>query len=654
MNFQGSSKKSVLSAFGLVLAVLALPGIASAAPAFAPAENFGAGSLPRGVAAGDFNEDGRKDLAVSVGGENRIQVMLGTARGGLRTLSRTFSTGSSPYGAAVADLNGDGHLDLAVPNRNSNSVSILIGDGSGGFTTQLVTPATGTNPVSIVAADFDRDGDKDLAVANSNSSNATVLINAGNATFSTSSTFTAPGSPNSITSADYNQDGNPDLAIGSFGGGGITILLGHGSGGFSFASAPVPGSGTDVYGITSGDFNDDGRPDLASANWTSNIARVYLGQGNGLFSSGVAYPTAGTPRAITSTDLDDDGKLDLALAADGSGAGITVLMGNGDGSFDASMPTVPSGASPSTLTATDLDQDGFPDIVSVSLGGSNISVLRNSGQASASPTALDFPETALKTVSDAQVLEITNQGAATLHIDGFGFTGAASGDFFVGSDTCRGSILSGETCEVRVRFSPSQTGARGASLVIEGRTATPTTIALSGTGGSLPAGPTGPTGSTGVTGPIGPTGVTGSTGTSGSTGPSGATGPSGPTGATGATGPSYGETIPRITRLSKGKVKLATSGKVKVLKVTCPKAACVVTRLQATVQSPGKKPTNAKAKLSPAAIGADGSSVLTVQTPKKATRAVRKAKRGSVKVTISVTSETGARLTRGIVRVNLR
>lgn len=630
MSLQGCLRFIVPSIF-VTAAMVVGPGSAAAVPFFAPAENFTAGSLPRGAATGDFNEDGRVDLAVSVGGENRVQVMLGTHDGSLRSLPGNNPTGSSPYPPAAADLDGDGHLDLAVPNRISHTASILIGDGSGGFTTLPGAPGTGTNPTSIVAADFTGDRTNDLAVANSNSTNVTILIGAGDGTFAAAPNLSTSGSPSSIVAADFNQDDDIDLAVGRFSGGGVSVFLGNGDGTFTSSASPA-GTGSDVYALTTADFNDDGRADLATANWTSHLTRVLLGDGTGQFAAPTSYPTISVPRSVTSADFDENGDLDLAVVGDG---GVTVLVGNGDGTFGGSVPSMSAGSGPNNVVGVDLAGNGFPDVFVTNLGSGNVSLLRNSPSLTAAPAGLDFPETPMGTVSQPQVVTLGNEGSAPLQVSGFRFTGANAGDFFVGSDDCRGEIEGGGTCEVRIRFSPSAIGARTASLEIAGNTSASVSVTVTGTGGALPTGPTGATGdpgSTGATGPVGPTG---------STGP------------TGATGPKWRGAMPRISRLAKRRVRLNRSGMVRVLRITCPVASCSVTRLRADVRSAGRS-VRANAKLNPALIRSGGSTALNVRVPKGMVRRIRNGSGGLVTVTVTVTSDTGARLTRGIVRVGLR
>src|SRR5437660_602028 len=97
---------------------------------FAPATNFAVGSSPASVAVGDFNGDGKQDLAVENKGSNNVSILLGTGTGSFAAATN-YAVGSQPVLVAVGDFNGDGIQDLVVANASSNNVSILLGTGTG-------------------------------------------------------------------------------------------------------------------------------------------------------------------------------------------------------------------------------------------------------------------------------------------------------------------------------------------------------------------------------------------------------------------------------------------------------------------------------------------------------------------------------------------
>src|SRR5712691_1503412 len=123
---------------------------------FSHAMNFGAGSGPYSVAIGDFNGDGKPDLAVANANSNTVSILLGVGTGSFSPAA-DFAVRTAPLFVAIGDLNGDVKLDLAVANANSNTVSILLGDGTGSFS-PAADFAVGTFPVSVAIGDLNADG----------------------------------------------------------------------------------------------------------------------------------------------------------------------------------------------------------------------------------------------------------------------------------------------------------------------------------------------------------------------------------------------------------------------------------------------------------------------------------------------------------------
>ncbi len=238
---------------------------------FAAAANFGAGSGPNSVAVGDFNGDGKQDLAVVNFVSNNVSILLGDGAGNF-SAPTNFGAGSYPRSVAVGDFNGDGKQDLAVADYDyySGNVSVLLGDGTGNFSAAS-NFGVGHQPDSVAVGDFNGDGKQDLAVAN-NSSDSSILLGDGTGNFSVASL--GVGSAGwSIAVADFNGDGKEDLAVANRFAGYLAILLGDGTGNFSAASKF--GVGYDPSSVAVGDFNGDGRQDLAVANFDSNNVSIF-------------------------------------------------------------------------------------------------------------------------------------------------------------------------------------------------------------------------------------------------------------------------------------------------------------------------------------------------------------------------------------------
>ena len=211
-------------------------------------------------------------------------------------------------------------------------------------------------------------------------------------TFLSAPNYATGNSPIAIAVADFNGDGRPDLAVANNRDGTVSVLLANADG--TFQAAHNYGAGTAPKSVVAGDFNGDGRMDLAVANAMTNNVSVLIGNGNGTFQTAVNYAAGSTPQAVVSADFNGDGKLDLAVANQSSGAGpkVSVLIGNGDGSF---RPLVGYPAkNPSAIAVGDMNGDGVPDLV-VGNNSANLQVLLGKGDGTFLPPILcAFPSIA--------------------------------------------------------------------------------------------------------------------------------------------------------------------------------------------------------------------------------------------------------------------
>lgn len=392
-----SLKHARAAAFAVFLAAYGfVPDAAGLAQAlsFGKATNYTVGTNPVFAVAGDFNNDGKVDLAVVNNITNQVSILLGDGTGGFTIPFASFPVGKSPLGAAAGDFDGDGNLDLAVANfGNPNAkppipgnLTILLGNGDGTFTEAAGSPITvGTGPISIAVGDFNGNLKNDLAVANHGSDNVSIFLGNGDGTFTeaTGSPITVGKQPVSIAVGQFNtgDDLNLDLAVANFVGNSVSILLGDGSGGFSVAPKcdinliDICTVGTEPVSIVTGDFNNDGFDDLAVANEVTKNVSILLGNAvttAGLFKAAKNFNLVKIPVSLTVADFNGDGALDLA-AAHFPGKQLSVILGNGDGTF-GTPKTFKTVAGQFAITNGYFDGDTKPDLAVIN---GKVSVLLN-------------------------------------------------------------------------------------------------------------------------------------------------------------------------------------------------------------------------------------------------------------------------------------
>ncbi len=362
-------------------AILLLATGAHAQFSAAPGSPFAVGSMPRSVAAADFNADGKLDLVTANFGANTVTVLLGNGSGGFSAAHGSpFAVGSMPSSVAVGDLNGDGNPDLVIANFGANTITVLLGNGSGGFTAASGSPfAVGANPQSAAIGDFNGDGNLDIVTANSGDNTVTVLLGNGSGGFmaAAGSPFAVGTNPQAVVIGDINRDGKPDIVTANSGDNSVTVLLGNGSGQFT----PDPGNpfaaGANPQSVALGDLNGDGNPDIVTANAGDNTVNALLGDGTGNFAPGAHIAVGSKPWSVALKDFNGDGVLDFATANSGDNT-VTVLLGNGSGGFTAAAGSpFAVGATPPGLALGDFNGDGQLDFAAPDLGGNTVTVLLN-------------------------------------------------------------------------------------------------------------------------------------------------------------------------------------------------------------------------------------------------------------------------------------
>ena len=343
---------------------------------FAAPKNIDVGHNAFSIIAEDFNHDGILDLAVSGYVSNRVSVLNGDGRGNF-VLSPISVAGAVPYHIIAKDFNGDGFPDLVVPNTATNNITLYLGSNTGTL--------TGIKPNAVVVGDFNGDGKLDLATANQGSNNLSIMLGKGEGAFTTTATYAVGTKPAFIALGDFNNDKKIDIAVtnlgsGTLNGGSVSILLGDGAG--KFTKQPDIRVGSQPYTITTGDFNRDGKIDLAVTDvHSTNIEpNVYIlnGNGTGGFTLSTTVSAKRTPRYISTTDVNKDGKIDLVISNANSND-VTILQGNGLGGF-SELVTYSVGDGPIFHVMDDLDKDGNADLAVINTRLSqNLSLMLGAG-----------------------------------------------------------------------------------------------------------------------------------------------------------------------------------------------------------------------------------------------------------------------------------
>jgi uncharacterized protein (TIGR03437 family) len=352
---------------------------ASIVPGLSAPNNFGLG-----VAAADFNHDGVADLAFSDLAGN-ITILQGSSAGSFNPIFQyqlANSLSGLPVAIVAADFNGDGRADLAVAVENyapakPNLVLVFVGKGDGTFQEPIaITLARGLSVSSLAAGDVNGDGKPDLAVVVNTQNGGTadevlVFLASADGSFKSSASYAVGPVAFAVVTGDFNSDGRLDLAITNEGGyaqsdGTISLLFGKGDGTFS-AAVPIPLSGAQglgPYSIAGGDLNGDGKLDLVvtisnDTTYPGGLA-VLLGRGDGSFQSPVLYPV--TSAGVVVGDLNNDHVPDLIVSIPRSAdayPGAGYLLGNGDGTF---APEVQFAGLIGPLVTADFNRDGQLDL----------------------------------------------------------------------------------------------------------------------------------------------------------------------------------------------------------------------------------------------------------------------------------------------------
>jgi hypothetical protein len=400
--------------------------------------NYLEGAYILSVAAADLNHDGKLDLVVTdlLG----LVVLMGNGDGSFQT-GKTYPAPCGPYFANVrtGDFNGDHKLDLIVTYSSGDClyVGVLLGNGDGTFQEPPINTSTSLSTTAIGIGDFNRDGKQDVVVADSTTNQVEILLSNGDGTFSPGAIYSVGSFPLSLAVVDLRRIGNLDLAVGTLFGG-VNVLLGNGDATFQTAAGIGVKS---VNSIISADFNGDGKPDLAVSQdeFPSGVS-VITGNGDGSFQLPKYYPTGVTNRFVASGDFNGDHQTDLVASAHYSETGIDEMT-----------------------------------------------VLLNTGVVTFSPTTpVNFPFQLVDVISPTQSVSLTNTGATALSISSITVDRP-----FHQTNNCGTSVAPGAKCAIKITFKPPTTANfAGILTIVDSASSKPQVIPVSGAGTVVGLSPT--------------------------------------------------------------------------------------------------------------------------------------------------------------------
>jgi hypothetical protein len=373
------------------------------------AQRTSVGQTVFGLTDGYFTHGGNLDLVTANGGNNTISVLLGNGDGTFQP-AVSYAVGLNPVAVAVGDFNGDGNTDIVTANYEAGTVTVMLGLGDGTFLpdpfstlglpagTFAVGTVSYSEPYGVAVGDFN--GHLGIVTADFGDNTISVLLGKGDGSFQPAETYSVQNAggqgiePRSVAVGQI--AGALSIVTANYGDDTVSVFRGKGDGTFGPPTIYAVGGNVDQNGhpikagansVALGNFN--GQTDIVTSNSyiyqnvdQPGTVSVLLGNSDGTFQPAVNYNLGGFysagqgPHAVAVGDFTGNGNLDIATADSGYG-NVSILVGNGDGSFQA--PVIESVGSsvaiPIAIAVGDFNNDGHPDIATANQGDGSVSVL---------------------------------------------------------------------------------------------------------------------------------------------------------------------------------------------------------------------------------------------------------------------------------------
>ena len=348
----------------IFIAIWVLFGCGTSQPSpdiFALPVSYMVGKKPEVVLAHDMNNDEFPDLLVVNSAGNSLSYFEGLGDGTFKD-QQIIETGREPFAIELADFNGDRIADIALCNYGDGEVSIILGQKDGLF--KLKTNVkVGRLPIAIASGDFNNDEINDLAVT-LRFNKLIILLGVGDGTFKVAEAYQASPTPAHISTSDYNGDGNQDIALALNAVKTRFLKMFYGNGDGTFQPPKLIKGGSQSSFLIHHDMNMDGKLDLLTSSPMKDSLSIFMGDGKVTFTKMQDFAGEKGPHNIVVGDFTGDRVPDIVVC-NRRGASISVIQGNGDGTFVYPHYNYAVGSQPRSITGADFNRDGMMDVAVV-------------------------------------------------------------------------------------------------------------------------------------------------------------------------------------------------------------------------------------------------------------------------------------------------